>query len=175
MTAVVRLRRAETADVRRLWIWRNDPETRLASLDGEEIPYDDHIQWFEGQLRSADAALFIIEGGPEPIPCGQIRLSRLACCGAVISIGLARESRGRGLGVAALKEIQRWPERPPWANPIYAVIRLENDRSRRVFEAVGFVGPSEEGATLVGGVGKGVGVWVLRLQGSEPEDDTILR
>ncbi len=157
----VRLRRAEPADAERLWQWRNDPETRQASLDGQEIPFERHLEWLEAQLRSADVALYIIEGADRR-PCGQVRLNRQQQGGALVSIGLAREARGQGLGVAALREILLAAHRPDWATPLYAVIRDANAASRRAFEAAGFTGPSAEAAAAVGPLEQGTGVWIAR-------------
>lgn len=159
-TPEVSLRRAVVGDMRRLWEWRNDPDTRRGSLNSEEIPLEHHIRWLGAQLESADVALYIIEAAPDLVPCGQVRLNRLPRGGALVSIGLAKEWRGRGVGPAALRAIRQPGWRPTWARPMYAVIRLENAQSQRAFEAAGFKGPASRGVDSVGDLESGTGVWV---------------
>jgi len=143
----------------RLLEWRNDVETRRASLNDTEIPLDEHACWLAAQLASPDVALYIIEAGPDCVPCGQVRLNRLPGGGALVSIGLAGNRRRQGLGTAALRAVQE-RGRPAWATPLYAVIRLDNVTSRRAFEAAGFRGPSDAG-DRVGPAQPGTGIWVV--------------
>ena len=159
MPGKIGLRRAVNSDAERLLQWRNDPDTRHHSLTQGEISYDRHVAWLSAQLGSDDVALFIIEDAGQP--CGQIRLNRLPGGGALISIGLAREARGRGLGSASLRALLSANVRPPWAAPIYAVIKVGNTASRRAFEAAGYRGPSEEGAVATATTQADAAVWVV--------------
>jgi RimJ/RimL family protein N-acetyltransferase len=142
----------------RLLQWRNDPETRKASIGQAPIPPDEHARWFAAQLAAPDVALYIIESGNDAHPCGQVRLNRLRDGGALVSIGLDSSCRGRGIGAAALRAVQAPECRPHWAATLYAVIRLDNPASRRAFEAAGFRGPSAT-ADAVGALEPGTGVW----------------
>jgi L-amino acid N-acyltransferase YncA len=90
-----------------------------------------------------------------------------------VSIGLAKDARGQGLGTSALKAIQGEGTRPSWATALYAVIRQENAASRRAFEEAGFAGPSAAAAALLGG-GDGTGVWVLELDSSKRQAGTAV-
>ena len=57
---MVTLRPAVLDDCPVLWRWRNDPETRQASVDEREIPVDTHTRWFEETLKRFDRKLFIV-------------------------------------------------------------------------------------------------------------------
>lgn len=162
----VRLRRANKDDAERLLAWRNDPVTRQASLDRREVPPAQHVAWLERTLASDAVVLYIVEE-PTLGPCGQVRLNRLKRGGALVSIGLAAEARGRGLGAAALRAVRSDAYRPAWATALYAVIRDDNDASRRAFEAAGFAGPSAEGAAALDETEQGTGVWIANTGPSE--------
>ena len=56
----VRLRPAIASDCERVWVWRNDPETRAASLDTEPIPWEVHEPWFNETLRRPDRRVYIV-------------------------------------------------------------------------------------------------------------------
>jgi RimJ/RimL family protein N-acetyltransferase len=158
--SAVRLRPAQAADGDRLWQWRNEPTTRQASLNTAEVSLEDHLRWLAGQLDSPDVALFIVEEATHGAPCGQVRLDRVAGGDAVVSLSIASEWRGRGLGVAALRALLEPSNRPFWARRLLAVIRLSNEASRRAFERAGFVGPHPAAIGALAAVPADAGVWV---------------
>ncbi|HJU66310.1 MAG TPA: GNAT family N-acetyltransferase [Gemmatimonadaceae bacterium] len=163
---VIRLRPATADDRERLWHWRNDPATREASLNTAPVPFDAHALWFERQLGTPSVALFIIELGAERVPCGQLRLVHLDGDDALVSIGVAAECRGRGVATAALQQVMASPPRPPWAQRLIAVIKLDNAPSRTAFERAGFRGPSQDPPASAGRVPADAGVWICRPNGA---------
>ena len=89
---MIKLRRATMEDATNLLEWKNDPTMRKFSIvTHDEIKMADHLKWLEKHLDE----IFIIEDGG--IPLGDIRLE-----GDTIAIKLSPESRGRGVGRAAI-------------------------------------------------------------------------
>ena len=95
----ITLRRAAGADSRDIWKWRNDPDTRAASVDSAPILWEQHHHWFSEILERGDRRVHIIEAMNQPV--GVTRLD-ITAGEAAVSIHLAPEWRGRGVGPVAL-------------------------------------------------------------------------
>jgi UDP-2,4-diacetamido-2,4,6-trideoxy-beta-L-altropyranose hydrolase len=132
---VIALRDARFTDCLAVWRWNFAPDVRAVSRTQEDVPLSDHARWFARRLRSLDPVWIVEENGD---PVGIVRLD-----GARISIALAAEVRGRGIGREAIAiACQRANQ------PVVAEVASENTASRRCFEACGFV-PVEDGRELV--------------------------
>jgi spore coat polysaccharide biosynthesis protein SpsF len=131
----VRLRPVESDDVARLWRWRNDPAARAASFDEREIPLDTHREWFEATRRRADRALYIAEADGTAAAALRLDLDGAA---AEVSINVAPEWRGRGVGVAALVTLSREAFGVRGLAGLTARVKADNAISRVVFERAGF-------------------------------------
>ena len=94
-------RSARMDDAVLLWRWANDAETRRRSFNPAPIPYTDHVAWLDGRLASAATRLWIVSD--EIGPVGQLRAD-LADGVAEISLAVAPERRGQGLGSAMLRQ-----------------------------------------------------------------------
>ena len=126
----IRLRPATLADAPFVYAIRNDPQTRAASLNADELSYEDHYKWFKASLTNPKRRLFIAEAAEESIGSGRMDLGNE---GITLSWTLAPEQRGRGYGhslVKALAALER--------GRLVALIRSENLASRRVAEGAGF-------------------------------------
>ena len=140
----VTLRPARPEDARRVWHWRNDPETRRASLDSAPIPLATHEAWFRESLARRDRRLYIVlEGGQEG---GVIRLD-IRDGEAEVSIHLAPERRGRGLGAAALRVAATEAFSSIGLERLVAVVKADNHASRKAFLAAAFLVADEEPLT----------------------------
>ncbi len=128
----MRLRPATAEDARRIFEWANDPSTRAVSFSSEPIPWETHVAWFERRLADDACQLFLACDGEEPV--GQVRLDHDGAR-ATISVSIAAEHRGRGLGVAAIREAARVAD----VEAIDAFILEDNARSVAAFERAGFV------------------------------------
>ena len=131
----VRLRPADATDCERIWLWRNDPETRAASFSTAPIPRDVHARWFEDALRRTDRRVFVIE--VDQMPAGTARLD-LAARDADVSIHLAREWRGRGVGSSALRALADLAFGQLGIDRLIASVKPDNQASLTAFARAGF-------------------------------------
>lgn len=134
--ARVALRPAQAADADLLLAWANDPATRAASFDRDLIARPDHLRWLAAVLGDATRRLWIAEEVGAPI--GQLRVDRLPDGCGVISIGLAPDARGRGLGGTVLGMGVAAATRELGIRRARAVVMAANLPSRRLFEGAGF-------------------------------------
>ena len=139
----VTLRPATLGDCRRIWIWRNDPESRRASFDSDPIPFETHQAWFSASLGREDRKLYVIVA--EGKESGVVRLD-LSGREAQVSIHLAPEWRFRGVGPAALQAVADLAFGPFGLERLVARVKPDNQASVAAFERAGFtrlkVGPT---------------------------------
>jgi RimJ/RimL family protein N-acetyltransferase len=133
---MVNLRSAGREDEDRLLAWRNDLAARSASFTSDEISAEVHHAWFARKLQDPDCALLIIEEDGRPV--GQVRLDRVADDVAEVSIALAPEARGRGLGRQALEVATAKASERLGVASIKAIVKPTNDSSLAAFRAAGF-------------------------------------
>jgi UDP-2,4-diacetamido-2,4,6-trideoxy-beta-L-altropyranose hydrolase len=133
----LRLRRALPDDIRLLWEWANDPETRAASFSSGPISWETHSGWF-GKKMADDKSLILIAENEKATPWGQIRFDVRADGDWEVDVSIAPTMRGRGLaswlvkhGVQALLN-HRHPLR------VHALVRRANVASAKAFERAGF-------------------------------------
>ena len=141
---VVTLRPATVEDCTQVWLWRNDEETRQASVDSSPIPWATHERWFLDSLTSRRRRMYVIVADDQP--SGVARLD-LDGDHATVSIHLAPECRGRGLGPAALRALADLAFGDPGLNGLLASVKAENRASLSVFRKAGFV-PVSAGSTV---------------------------
>ncbi len=149
MGQVITMRRATTADARDVFEWRNDPQTRWASISQEPIDWESHLSWFARSVGADDRRLFIAEDLEAEQPAGAVGIVRFDMIdgerAAEVSINLNPGWRGRGVGSATLlaglaalrAERGRVPE-------LLATIRPENVASLQLFTRAGFVEASAD-------------------------------
>lgn len=130
-------RPVEQDDCRVLWEWANDPGTRAASFSAAEIPWKEHVAWFESRLRSSDPGW--IAQDPSGRRVAFVRFDRGEGKAFTISLNLAREMRGRGLGALLIARACDFFREANGRAEIQAWIKNENIASQRCFEKAGFV------------------------------------
>jgi UDP-2,4-diacetamido-2,4,6-trideoxy-beta-L-altropyranose hydrolase len=130
----ITLRRAETADAYRLWLWRNDEATRLASRNRAPVAWDDHLAWFRRALADPARAFFIGETNGWPV--GVCRLDREGPA-AEVNITVAPDFRRCGIGRAILGAIEE-EARATSLRWLIAEIRWSNRASLKIFWLEGY-------------------------------------
>lgn len=143
------IRTATMADAKHLWEWRNDPVTRAMFREGEPVPWDQHLTWLTGMLADPERLLLIAES--DSIPCATVRFDDQGNGVAEVSVTVAPEFRGRGVGTEALRQatalaLQRW-------RIVLAHVKVENTASRKAFAGAGYewVGEQEQYVTMIAG------------------------
>ena len=122
-------------------MWRNDPATRLASLNTSEIAWDDHSAWYSDALGKPSIALYISESSnveSESIGMCRFNISENQAS-AEVSINLNPEYRGKGLAQGVLHDsIQLFSEEFPNVRELTATIRTSNSASIKIFHLENF-------------------------------------
>lgn len=137
----MKLRPATMEDAKLLLAWRNDPETRKASINTEEVTWDGHIAWLKRTLNDQpdppNRYLFVAE--EEGTPVGTVRLDRLAedQGGFELSWTVAPEARGRGVGRQMVETATKLPIL--LSERFIARIKPDNLASLKIVAAVGFI------------------------------------
>ena len=119
-----------------VFIWRNDPVSRKMSFNSYEIPFKDHLSWFESSLTSDLRKLFI--GQLEGLKVGICRfdIDKLTR-EAEVSVNLNPKMRGKGLSKTFLRlSLEEFQQH--YKLNIFAKIKKENLASISLFESVGF-------------------------------------
>jgi RimJ/RimL family protein N-acetyltransferase len=133
---MVTLREATEADAELLRTWRNDPDVRSVSRSTTAVAADEHAEWLAAVLADPERFLLVVEANGEAV--GQLRFDRRDHALYEISVSIAAERRGAGLGPVAIEAGLGWlcSRRP--GSAVEAVVRPGNESSRRAFEAAGF-------------------------------------
>ncbi len=132
------LRPARWPDVLLAWRWANDPTVRRVSFSEAAIGWEEHIAWFQQQLNDPNTFYLIAESEART-PIGQIRF-HLDGPVAELSVLLAAEHRGRGLGERLIKLGSWIVMQCTETARIRAEVKPGNDASVRAFSAAGFRG-----------------------------------
>jgi UDP-2,4-diacetamido-2,4,6-trideoxy-beta-L-altropyranose hydrolase len=143
------LRAARPDDCRRVWEWANDPAVRAASFSGEPIPWERHCDWFTRKLTDP-RCVFYLATDSKGDALGQVRFDVGADDSkAVISVSLAPDRRGRGLGTKMIRSATDKILTTKHVQSVLALIKEGNLPSRLAFLKAGYV---EDGTTTVNGL-----------------------
>jgi L-amino acid N-acyltransferase YncA len=132
------LRDATPADVYLFYSWANDPAACAASFETATIEHAEHVAWFSAQLERDDRHLLLAEQEARPVAVVRLDRSPALDSTCVISVNVAPEARGRGLGRQVLEAAASAATRLGFAR-IHALIKPENVASARAFSSAGFV------------------------------------
>jgi L-amino acid N-acyltransferase YncA len=135
----IRIREAIEADSEMLWLWRNDPVTRIASRTKDPIPWNMHQVWYSSVMADPNRHLFVAEADGSAVAMIRfdwLESGREAC---EISINVRPDARGSGLGRAVLSAACAEFAATHSVARIFASIAEGNQSSRRLFEACGFL------------------------------------
>lgn len=115
-------------DMKAVFDLSNDDFVRRHSLHEEKIEWIAHQRWFQDKIADKDCDFFIFES-PEGEMIGQVRVDR-----SVVSISLAVQFRGRGLGSRILRTINGLST----ARTKTAYVRKDNIASLKTFCNAGY-------------------------------------
>lgn len=148
MGRLIRLRKAQPHDCRRVWHWANEPSTRQASFQTQSIPWEEHVAWFQAKLEDENCD-FWIAIDPNEIPVGQVRCDRLSDSTPLapspsaqmvqISISVDPQFRHRGYGRQIIEAATQIIFSQPAVSGISAWIKPNNFASIYIFEQAHFI------------------------------------
>ena len=81
---LIKLRKAELSDCKRVWSWINDPIVRSVSFSPEPISSEGHKEWFSSAITDPDLVYYIAVD-KDARPFGQARF-QVESDAAVISV-----------------------------------------------------------------------------------------
>ena len=134
--ARISLRPAAQDDCQRLWDWRNEADTREASLNTQVIPYEDHEKWFSRKLRAQDTQIFILVDA-DGHGVGYVRFN-IEGDEAEISVSVDKGERGKGYGAEAIRLGSEQLLIPGSVNRVIAYIKENNPASIAAFQRAGY-------------------------------------
>lgn len=142
------VRRADEADSKDIFEWRNDELTRKMSHATDRVEWDGHCRWFASSLANEERLLLICETKDGSQKVGIVRFD-FNDQNALISINLSPAMRGRGYAKQCLLEaIVYFKAQYLNSFPIVAEIKVQNLASKYTFEGVGFELTYVEGDVL---------------------------
>ena len=129
---------AEPNDLKHIFLWRNDPVSCEQSLGKKPISWKEHKLWFERVLNSEEHCLLMCFSEILQTNIGVVRFD-IVESHAVVSINLAPDLRGQGLGRPCLSAaINRFGELFEEICSLTATVRSSNEASLRLFRQIGF-------------------------------------
>lgn len=131
----VTLRPAVLGDSHRVWVWRNDPETRHTSFEPAPVPLEVHEEWFRTSLAVHTRRVYVVlADGAET---GVVALDLSAGDGEV-SLHLAPEWRYASVAPGALRALAVEAFGTLGVRRLLCSIRPDDHVSLAAFAAAGF-------------------------------------
>lgn len=134
--------RPNEEDGRKVYAWRTDPETQSMFFTQMDLDWDGFWPvWRDGYFSDADLPpAFAVDQQGEPL--GIVSFSRIEPMEAFgscvdISINVAPQARGKGVGVQALELVPDYLQ-GCGVDAVIAVVKLDNPASSKSFEKAGF-------------------------------------
>lgn len=131
------LRKATWEDMDLLYQWANDVEVRKSAFHTEQIPYQEHVDWF-GRVM-ADTAVWQYVLCEDSKPIGQIRLN-IKGDTAWIDYSICSDKRGFGYGstILRLMEQQLAADKISHIVKLAGQVKCGNTASAKTFEKCGY-------------------------------------
>ncbi len=132
----VYLREAQIQDRDLLFQWANDALVRQNAFHTEQIPYENHIKWYDNMMQNPFVYQYILCDGE--LPVGQLRLD-IKKTTAVIDYSIAQNKRGLGLGYQIIMLAkEKVASEITSVTELIGQVKYGNTASEKVFEKCGF-------------------------------------
>ena len=133
------VREVSEGDASLLFDWRNDAKVRAASRNTNPLEWDDHYSWVLRTMDDSDRHLLLVTRDDRPVATIRFDLVAVPDHAWEVSIAVAPNLRGQGLGPGVLSAGEEYLRRlPRRASKVYAAMRSENHASVRLFRAAGY-------------------------------------
>ncbi len=131
----MKFEKAKLEHGKKLFDWRNDPETRANSFAGEPVAWEGHIAWLQRTLENPKRHLLISKDDVGN-SIGTVRFDLLDNSSYEISWTVAPEWRGKGAGKEMIADALTLPFLS--GKKIKALIKSDNKASQHIAEATHF-------------------------------------
>ncbi len=130
---------ASKKDIKDIFDLSNDPLVRQNSINSDPIKWRDHVVWFSNKIKSSACVYFVAKDVHDKL-VAQVRFDRDQDNFeiGVVSISIAQDFRGKGLGAMILKDSTEKAFNSFNFNKILAYIKKENKQSINIFLKVGY-------------------------------------
>lgn len=128
------VRPAASSDRTFLFHLANDPLVRAQSFNSDDIPWENHVAWFDAKIQDPNTRIFILTA--RGLAIGMIRFE-IKGEFAVLNYALDAVGRGRKWGSALVERGLR-ALAARWAGDVHASVKNSNAASRLVFERLAF-------------------------------------
>ncbi|MGF1609141.1 MAG: UDP-2,4-diacetamido-2,4,6-trideoxy-beta-L-altropyranose hydrolase [Kiloniellales bacterium] len=128
----VSLRLARGDDCETLFHWQSAPGLRRWFRNAQAPTWDEHQAWFQQRLRQLDGSLYVVERDGRPV--GVVRLDGRDDDRFELSVLVAPELTGMGIGTAALRSARRLFR----GTEMVAEVHQDNQPSHKAFQRAGF-------------------------------------
>lgn len=130
------LREVTHSDVKLIYDWANDSETRSSSFSSEKIDWETHVKWFKGKMSDTNCHMFILTYNNSNL--GIIRMDYDNNHSLYVSYSIDKKYRRLGLGTRIIKLAEYKAIKMHELNPeiiyISGKVMSSNIGSRKCFE-----------------------------------------
>ena len=122
--------------------WRNNPIVRKEMFNTNEIPYSEHVSFWEKRLAiektSAVSYSYVIQSDDDPVGMARLDPDSAKKGAFKVDILLNPKFHGKGIGTLALIALVE-KARELGISTLVGRVKKDNIASRRIFEKAGFV------------------------------------
>lgn len=130
-------RTARPTDSYPVWTWRHADGGNRFYRDPSAVPFEGHDRWFKSAIADPARRLLIVDDAAQhPVAHVRLDLNEDGASGSV-SIVIAPEARGTGIGRLVLRH-GIWEAERAGLSVLRAEIHVENTASLRIFTGAGF-------------------------------------
>jgi RimJ/RimL family protein N-acetyltransferase len=146
----VSLRQATDDDLKMIFAWRSDPSIyKYFYNQNDPLIWDEHLKWWSARKSRVDWIILLHETKKE-VPVGSINCVDLESACPEIGLFVGDTSQwGKSIGKNSVKIVSEWLRKRGYEKANARVMN-ENERSKHLFESLGFVkiGESRPGEIL---------------------------
>lgn len=135
------LRAPEKSDIDRMYLWENDPEGWLDAASRAPVSRQqlwNYIESYDGDPLKNGEGRFVIDRNGETVGAVDLTSIDLLNRRAEVSIVIDPSLRRKGLALETLNLLADYCRIHLGLHQLYAIVRVGNEPSRRLFEAAGY-------------------------------------
>ena len=144
----MKIRLAERHDCKDLWKWRNEPRTIANSYSKSSVSYPQHLRWFTNIIKDPKSTIFIGYSTKAKVKVGMIRFDKKDHNVTEVSINMAAQFRGKGLGADLLGKAVAKISSSKVNHRLKARVIVTNNNSKKFFKKCGFFESSIKNKTV---------------------------